>query len=78
MINYTILSVRCNDKIFRIISSVVLATLEVMEQVHGARVFYNREITKVDPNTLLDKIKKEISDLGLSRSKRFRSNIPSM
>ena len=49
-----------------------------MEQVHGARVFYNREITKVDPNTLLDKIKKEISDLGLSRSKRFRSNIPRM
>ena len=49
-----------------------------MEQVYGARVFYNREITKVDPNTLLDKIKKEISDLGLSRSKRFRSNIPSM
>ena len=40
-----------------------------MEQVHGARVFYNRGIKKVDPNTLLDKIKKEISDLGLIRSK---------
>ena len=67
----------CNNKLFKTMPSVVVATWEIMKE-HGTRVFQNTAIRKFDPTPLLGQIKEETNDTVLGRSKKLAQIIPNI